>query len=92
MGEDGSREEVPTAMWTSAVLIASQSFLFGYCFSCLNACLVTGDNNSGSDCYNGTDSSCPAGTIYNDINLSTSKLCKRCNRYLLLTVVVGLSS
>lgn len=59
------------AMWQAAVLIASQSFLFGYCFSCLNACLVTGDNTSGKDCYDGTDSSCPAGTIYNDINLST---------------------
>jgi len=34
---------------------------------------VTGDNNSGSDCYNKLDSSCPKGTIYNDLNLSTTE-------------------
>jgi len=66
-----NKEQIPTAMWTSALLIASQSFLFGFVFSCLNACLVTGDNNNGSDCYNGSDSTCPKGTMYNDINLST---------------------
>ncbi|KAJ1435556.1 general substrate transporter [Ochromonadaceae sp. CCMP2298] len=58
-------------MWRAAFLIASQSFLFGFVFSCLNACLVTGDNNKGSDCFNNTDNSCPRGTMYNDINLST---------------------
>eukprot|EP01039_Chlorochromonas_danica_P000134 gene132-142_t len=68
---EGKREAIPWPMWRAALLITSQSFLFGYCFSALNACLVTGDNTSGSDCYNGNDSSCPPGTIYNDINLST---------------------
>ena len=63
--------KIPGSMWRAALLIASQSFLFGYCFSCLNSCLVTGDKNSSSDCYNGDDSSCPAGTIYNDMDLST---------------------
>lgn len=66
------KEPIPFTMWQSALMIALQSFLFGYFFSCLNSCLVTGDNNSGSDCYHGKDSSCPTGTIYNDINLSTS--------------------
>lgn len=65
---------IPRSMWIASIVVALQSFSFGYVFSCLNACLVTGtDNNSGSDCYHGTDSSCPDGTMYNDINLSLSK-------------------
>eukprot|EP01031_Cornospumella_fuschlensis_P035214 gene35214-42654_t len=67
---DEGKESIPPRMWHSAILIATQSFLFGYCFSCLNSCLVTGDNSSGSDCFHGKDSSCPAGTIYNDLNLT----------------------
>lgn len=69
----GADSKIPFSMWRAALLITSQSFLFGYCFSCLNSCLVTGDNNDANDCYHGTDSSCPKGTIYNDIKLSTSK-------------------
>eukprot|EP01033_Poteriospumella_lacustris_P005164 gene5164-3683_t len=61
---------IPLSMWTAVLLIATQSFLFGYCFSSLNPCLVTGSNNSGSDCYSGADD-CPKGSIYNDLNLST---------------------
>jgi hypothetical protein len=68
-----SKPVIPRSMWIASVLVALQSFSFGYVFSCLNACLVTGDNNSGSDCYHGDDSSCPDGTMYNDINLSLSK-------------------
>lgn len=64
-------EKTPAAMWSAALLITLQSFLFGYCFSALNPCLVTGDNNSGSDCYHGLDSTCPDGSIYNDLNLTT---------------------
>eukprot|EP01039_Chlorochromonas_danica_P000135 gene133-143_t len=64
-----AREVIPWPMWRSALLITSQSFLYGYCFSALNTCLVTGDH-SGSDCYDGTES-CPPGTVYKDINLST---------------------
>eukprot|EP01039_Chlorochromonas_danica_P006661 gene6661-7360_t len=63
------REVIPWPMWRSVLLITSQSFLYGYCFSALNTCLVTGDH-SGSDCYHGTES-CPPGTVYKDINLST---------------------
>lgn len=69
----GESEDIPFSMWRATLLIAAQSFLFGYCFSCLNSCLITGDNHDGSDCYHGVDSTCPPGTIYNDINLSTSK-------------------
>lgn len=64
---------IPQSMWNAALLVALQSFSFGYVFSCLNACLVTGDNNSGSDCYNDSDSTCPEGSMYNDVNLTTSK-------------------
>ena len=74
MGEtDAPKAVIPRAMWVAAVTIALQSFSFGYVFSCLNACLVTGDNNEGSDCFHDTDNSCPDGTMYNDINLSLSK-------------------
>ena len=71
-GAESSRI-IPNSMWFVACLIILPSFSFGYVFSCLNSCLVVGSNNSGGDCYNGSDSSCPAGTIYNDINLTTSK-------------------
>jgi len=37
----------------------------------LNPALVTGDLKSASDCYDNTDSSCPEGSIYNDLQLST---------------------
>lgn len=66
-------ENTPSAMWSAVLLITLQSFLFGYCFSSLNPCLVTGDSTSGSACFHGTDSGCPKGTIYNDLNLSTSE-------------------
>jgi hypothetical protein len=68
--DDQNDESIPFNMYKTACLIALQSFMYGYCFSALNGCIVTGDDNSGSDCYNGTDSSCPKGTIYNQINLS----------------------
>lgn len=62
-------------MWTAALLIASQSFLYGYVLAALNACLVTGAGNDSEACFNNDDNnsggSCPPGTIYNDLNLST---------------------
>ena len=70
---ESDKPAITKSMWLAAIIIAMQSFSFGYVFSCLNACLVTGDNNSGSDCFHDTDSSCPAGTMYNDINLTLSK-------------------
>ncbi len=73
MGDSEESAKIPFSMWRAALLITCQSFLFGYCFSCLNSCLVTGDKNSASDCYHGDDSTCPKGTIYNDMQLSTSK-------------------
>lgn len=66
-----SAETVSTSMWKAAFLVTIQSFLYGFVFSCFNSCLLTGDNNIGSDCYHKTDSSCPAGTVYNDLNLTT---------------------
>lgn len=73
MAEGEPKVVIPNGLWQAAVIIALQSFSFGYVFSCLNSCLVTGDNNEGSDCFHGDDSSCPDGTMYNDINLSLSK-------------------
>ncbi len=73
MGDSEESAKIPFSMWRAALLITCQSFLFGYCFSCLNSCLVTGDKNSASECYHGDDSTCPKGTIYNDMQLSTSK-------------------
>lgn len=64
---------IPIAMWQVAILIALQSLSYGYVYSCLNACLVAGDDNKGGHCFDGSDDTCPPGTIYNDINLSLSK-------------------
>lgn len=67
--------KIPKPMWTAALLIASQSFLYGYILAALNACLVTGAGNDSEACFNNDDNnsggSCPPGTIYNDLNLST---------------------
>ena len=61
-------------MWRAAILVAMQSFLYGYIFASLNSCLVTGAANDGHKCYTNTDEGsnpCPPGTIYNDIDLTT---------------------
>lgn len=68
-----SSSRLPHQLWTSAVLISTQSFLFGYCLASFNPCLVTGDQKNGSFCYDGSDDTCPPGTVFNDINLSTGK-------------------
>lgn len=72
-GEEGrkSADVIPARMWFAALLIALQSFSFGYVFSCLNACLVAGNDNDPHECIDGEDSSCPTGTIYRDIYLDT---------------------
>lgn len=36
----------------------------------MNSCLLLGDQGNGADCYNGSDNTCPVGTIYKDLNLS----------------------
>jgi hypothetical protein len=71
--DDHEQEKIPFQMYKTAGLIALQSFLYGYCSSALNGCITTGDDNSGSDCYHGTDHTCPKGTVYNDINLTDGK-------------------
>lgn len=72
-GSSTNDEAIPFSMWKTATLIALQSFMYGYCFGALNGCITTGDDNSGSDCYHDNDSSCPKGTVYNDINLTDGK-------------------
>eukprot|EP01039_Chlorochromonas_danica_P003073 gene3073-3356_t len=71
--EDKTVEDktITPGIWKAASVITLQSFLYGYLLACFNPCLVTGDNNKGSDCYDGTDSSCPPGTVYKDMDLST---------------------
>ena len=58
-------------MWVAAALITIQSFVFGFSISALNTAIVTGDNKKGSSCFDGTDESCPPGSLYRDLNLST---------------------
>eukprot|EP01036_Dinobryon_divergens_P025086 gene25086-33601_t len=70
LNDDDEAFSIPLCMWRSALIISFQSFLYGYTFTCLNSCLVTGDNNSSSDCFNKNDGTCPKGSIYNDIDLS----------------------
>lgn len=62
---------IPRLMWIAAALVTCQSFLFGYIFCALNACLVVGDQKKSSACYDGSDPSCPVGSIYNDLDLDT---------------------
>jgi hypothetical protein len=62
-------------MWISAILISLPSFLFGYIMAALNSCLVFGSAKSASRCFQGNDdgiNSCPIGTMYKDIDMSTS--------------------
>jgi sugar porter (SP) family MFS transporter len=69
-----SVSEIPLKMWVAAFLISLPSFLFGYISAALNSCLITGDSDSPSKCYENNDDSnpnCPPGTVYNDIRLST---------------------
>jgi len=65
------RVPIPWTMKTSALLVSLQSFLFGYVFSALNSCLVTGDQKLAYPCFDGSDASCPPGSIYRDLNLTT---------------------
>lgn len=60
-------------LWIATLLIASQSFLFGYVFVSLNPCLELGPGNDASACFNNLENSdCPKGTIYNNIELSST--------------------
>jgi hypothetical protein len=66
-------QSLPAKLTLAACLIGLSSFNFGYTFVSLNACLVTGNGNSPSACYNHDDDqspSCPKGSIYEDLNLS----------------------
>lgn len=68
-----SPDMLPFKMWINACLIGLSSFMFGYQIVALNSCLVSGDANSPSACYNGDDDSnpsCPKGTIFDDLNLN----------------------
>lgn len=66
-------EHISNNLWISSILISFPSFLLGYSIVSFNPCLATGENNNGSACFDGSDTSCPPGSVYNDINLSTSK-------------------
>lgn len=61
----------PRSMKRACLVITGQSFLFGYIIASFNPCLATGDNSSGSDCFYGEDTTCPEGSVYNDMHLTT---------------------
>ena len=63
---------ITPSMWRATALITSQSFCFGYVIVALNPCLVTGDEKKGSACFDGGDTSCPVGSIYRDLKLSST--------------------
>jgi SP family galactose:H+ symporter-like MFS transporter len=65
------KAKITKNMWATVLTITSQSFAFGYTFACLNPCLVVGNDNNSSNCYSGKDTSCPAGSIYVDRDLSS---------------------
>ena len=70
-----SKTVIVKNLWIATLLIASQSFLYGYVMVALNPCMVTGKGNSGTACFNNDDNNadghCPPGTVYNDLDLST---------------------
>ncbi len=66
-----AKAPIPSRVWYAAFFLCQQSFLMGYIFMALNPALVVGDMKQASACFNGTDPSCPVGSIYNDLNLST---------------------
>ena len=68
---------IPLKMWLVTLLVSTPAFLYGYVTASLNAAMITGDANSQSNCYHDTDDetpSCPPGTIYNDILLTTCEI------------------
>ena len=65
---------IPPPLWLSIALITSQSFVFGFEISALNTAIVTGDEKKVSSCFDGSDTTCPAGSIYRDLNLSTIEI------------------
>lgn len=58
-------------LWHSVGVITLQSFLTGYSIVALNPAMVMGSSNSAEACYSGEDSTCPPGSIYRDIPLTT---------------------
>ena len=66
-----SNSTIPLRLWLSAFVISLSSFAFGYGIAALNTVLVTGDDNDPHRCYEGTDRSCPEGSLLNDLDLST---------------------
>ena len=63
-------------MWIVVSLINMSSLMYGYVLVGFNACLAMGSRGNSSACYNGDDDwnpSCPEGSIYDDLNLTTSK-------------------
>ena len=58
-------------LWHSVGVITLQSFLTGYSIVALNPAMVMGSSNSAEACYSGEDSTCPPGSLYRDIPLTT---------------------
>ena len=58
------------------MLINMSALMYGYVLIAFNACLALGSRGNPGACYNGDDDAspnCPEGSVYDDLNLSTSK-------------------
>ena len=70
-------KDIPRAMWIAAILINMSAVMYGYCIVSLNSCLVLGSKQSYTACYQNDDDgspSCPKGTIYNNLELTTDQV------------------
>lgn len=68
-------DAIPASMWLILILINLSAINYGYVLVGLNACLAVGNKGSPSACFNGDDDanpSCPEGSIYDDLNLTTA--------------------
>jgi len=68
--------QISQKLWIATFLTATPSFVFGFALAALNSCLVTGGGNSETKCFNSDDDDsdpCPIGTIYNDLDLNSTK-------------------
>jgi len=72
---ESKSDEISTNMWPILLLINMSAINYGYVLVGLNACLAVGNRGDPNACYNGDDDwnpSCPEGSIYDDLNLSTA--------------------
>ena len=72
---------INSRLWIAVILGGLSNVMCGYGMISLNCCLVMGGNNSPSACYNNDDDGsppCPPGSIFADLNITTSKCDSYC--------------